>query len=226
MKKQKGILKGMQMPVYSKGEEIFNLTSHIVGGGIGVIILITFVVLSIMNKYTFDLVSSLVIYGLSVILLYTISSIYHGLKADSTSKKVFRILDHCTIYVLIAGTYTPICIFAFMGIVEGYIILILEWALAIIGIILNALFLNNKIAKGVSMFLYAFAGWMLVIFPSVIKLLSLEQFIFVLLGGVVYTVGILFYALGKKKKWSHSVFHILCVVATILQFIGVLLIAI
>ena len=226
MKKKKGILKGMEMPVYSKGEEIFNLISHIVGGGIGIIIFITFVVLSIMKKYTFDLVSSLLIYGLSVILLYTISSIYHGLKANSISKKVFRILDHCTIYILIAGTYTPICIFAFMGIVEGYIILILEWVLAIIGIILNALFLNNKVAKGVSMFLYAFTGWMLVIFPSVIKLLSLEQFILILLGGVVYTVGILFYALGKKKKWSHSVFHILCVVATILQYIGVLLLAI
>lgn len=226
MKKQKGILKGMEMPVYSKGEEIFNLISHIVGGGIGIIIFITFVVLSIMKKYTFDLVSSLLIYGLSVILLYTISSIYHGLKANSISKKVFRILDHCTIYILIAGTYTPICIFAFMGIVEGYIILILEWVLAIIGIILNALFLNNKVAKGVSMFLYAFTGWMLVIFPSAIKLLSLEQFILILLGGVVYTVGILFYALGKKKKWSHSVFHILCVVATILQYIGVLLLVI
>ena len=92
------------------------------------------------------------------------------------------------------------------------------------GIIINALWLNNSVAKIISMFLYAFTGWMIVIFPNAVKMLSEVQFLLILFGGVVYTVGILFYALGKKKKWSHSIFHILCVVATVLQFVGVLLI--
>lgn len=224
MENGKGMIKGMKMPTYSKGEEIFNFVSHICGGVIGVLILISFIVLACVKDFmAFELIS-LIIYCFSVILLYTISSLYHGLRANSTSKKVLRILDHCTIYVLIAGTYTPICAFSLMDIKEGYIILLLEWGLGILGIIINALWLNNSIAKIISMFLYAFTGWMIVIFPSAIKMLSDTQFLLILFGGIVYTVGILFYALGKKKKWSHSIFHILCVVATVLQFVGVLLI--
>lgn len=207
-------------PLYTKGEEIFNLSSHIVGGTFGIFVLALFLILS--NNYNSLELISLIIYGVSIILLYTISSIYHGLKPSMKSKRVLRILDHCSIYILIAGTYTPICVFAFNGI-EGNIILGLEWTLAISGIILNALWLNKKPVKIISMILYAVTGWMLIFFPSAIKCLTNTQFLFILFGGVVYTIGILFYALGKKKKWSHSIFHILCVVATVLQFIGILL---
>lgn len=224
MENSKGMIKDMKMPTYSKGEEIFNFVSHICGGGIGVLMLISFIVLSYVKDFEIFEIMSLIIYCIGVVLLYTISSLYHGLKANSTSKKILRILDHCTIYVLIAGTYTPICVFSLMDIKEGYIILLLEWGLGILGIIINALWLNNSVAKGISMFLYAFTGWMIVIFPNAVKMLSEVQFLLILFGGVVYTVGILFYALGKKKKWSHSIFHILCVVATVLQFVGVLLI--
>lgn len=224
MERNKGIIRGMKMPNYSKGEEVFNFVSHICGGGVGIVMLISFIILAFINEYSFLETFSLIIYAISVILLYTISSLYHGLKANSTSKKVLRLLDHCTIYILIAGTYTPICIFSLMGINEGYIILILEWGLAFIGIVLNALWLNNKVAKGVSMFLYAFTGWMIIVFPSAVRLLSNAQFLLILFGGIVYTIGILFYAIGKRRKWSHSIFHILCVIATILQYLGIILI--
>ena len=118
MEKEYGFLKSMKMPKYSKGEEVFNLVSHIVGGGFGIGVLIIFFILNFINQYNVLEFVSLIIYSISIILLYTMSSLYHGLKANCTSKKILRILDHCTIYFLICGTYTPICIFKFYGTLE------------------------------------------------------------------------------------------------------------
>lgn len=218
---KKEYLRKQPMPKYSKGEEIFNLVSHICGGGVGVIILILSLILACLKKLDAISVISLFIYGLSAILLYTISSVYHGLHKELMSKRVFRIIDHCTIYILIAGTYTPICVIAFRGTTQGALILILEWILCAIGITLNALWLNKKPVKIISIFLYIFTGWILVFIPGAIALLDTIEFVFILIGGIMYSLGVVFYGLGKTRKWSHSVFHIFCVLGTIIQFIGI-----
>ena len=151
------------------------------------------------------------------------SSLYHGLKKELVSKKVFRIIDHCTIYILIAGTYTPICVIALKGSFQGVFILLTEWLCAILGIILNALWLNNKKVQVISNILYIVTGWLIVFVPNTISMLTNLQFLYILLGGIMYSVGVIFYGAGSKKKWAHSIFHIFCVLGTIIQFIGIYL---
>ena len=145
--KQRLFLKNQVLPNYSKGEEIFNLASHAFGGFVSIIMMTLAVQAAIIKNFSMIEILSLVVYGFSAIALYAISSIYHGLNEDLIAKKIFRIIDHCTIYLLIAGTYTPICMIRFISTYQGNIILALEWGLSILGIVLNALWLNNKFVK-------------------------------------------------------------------------------
>ena len=106
-------IKDRILPTYTKGEEIFNMISHIVGGILGIVTLVFCIIMSVSHHNTFGVVSSS-IYGTTMILLYTMSSVYHGLPPQkSTGKKVLQVLDHCTIFLLIAGSYTPIALCAF-----------------------------------------------------------------------------------------------------------------
>ncbi len=107
-------LKDRILPTYTKGEEIFNMTSHIVGGALGVVALVLCVVFSCIHRNPYAIVSS-IIYGLSMILLYTMSSIYHGLSPRLHAKKVFQVFDHCSIFLLISGSYTPFCLVTFLN---------------------------------------------------------------------------------------------------------------
>ena len=207
------------MPDYTKGEEIFNMVTHIVGGALGVIILISTVIIGAIKNISPWAIVGLIIYGLSVISLYTVSSIYHGLHA-SVGKRVFRILDHCTIYFLIAGTYTPICLLTMGNCWQMYTILAIEWIGAALGITLNAIDMNNKIVSVVSMCLYILLGWSLVFVPHAIGFLTPVEFGFILAGGILYMIGVCFF--GIKKRYAHSIWHIFCVLASISQYIGVL----
>ena len=132
-----------QLPNYTRGEEIFNMVSHIVGAAAGVVVLVMCVIRAALNHNIYGVLSS-VIYGTTMIMLYTMSSIYHGLK-NGIAKKVFQVIDHCTIYLLIAGTYTPIALSAIRSIspVLGWTLFIIEWALAVLAITLTAIDLRN-----------------------------------------------------------------------------------
>ena len=105
-KMQRTKLKDRILPTYTKGEEIFNMTSHIVGAVLGIVALILCIVFAAINGNGYGVVSG-TIYGITMIILYTMSSIYHGLSPKIKSKKVFQVLDHCSIFLLIAGSYTP-----------------------------------------------------------------------------------------------------------------------
>ena len=210
------------MPKYSNGEEVFNLVTHIIGAGFGLLFLILSVILGFMERINFYGFFALSIFSITCIVLYTISSIYHGLKPHRTSKRVLRIIDHCTIYLLIAGTYTPVCLLGLQGTIWCYIILGLEWLMAIGGIIMNAIDLNNMIVKIMSMVFYIVGGWIVIFFPPALKLLPFKAFLFILIGGVIYTIGSVLYGIGAKKKWYHSIFHIFCLGGTIVQSIGLL----
>lgn len=208
-------------PLYTKGEEIFNAVSHIVGGAFGLIALVVLLIYSYPNGKYMAAVSA---FGLSIIILYTMSALYHFLP-NGGGKKVFRIFDHCTIFLLIAGTYTPFCVIALENNPLGMWILIVEWFLAVLGITGNAIAMNNKVIKGFSMSFYCVMGWLILIaFKPLLESISLASFLLLLFGGIAYTVGIIFYAFGKKVKYFHSVWHLFDLAGTVLQFASILLI--
>jgi hemolysin III len=124
--------------------------------------------------------------------------------------------------LLIAGTYTPICVIAFNETIFGYIVLAIEWIGAILGILLKVKDLNNKFIKVITMLLYIIMGWCLMIFPFLIQYLSIYQFIMILSGGILYTIGIVFFIVGAKKKWFHSIFHIFCCLGTVVQMFAII----
>ena len=132
------------LPTYSKGEEILNMVSHIVGASLGIIALVLCVIFSAIHNNVYGIIASS-IYGVSLILLYTMSSIYHGLKPTGTAKKVFQIIDHCSIFILIAGTYTPfaLCTLRQYNSTIGWALLGIVWALGILGIVFNSIDLKK-----------------------------------------------------------------------------------
>jgi hemolysin III len=210
-------------PVYTKGEEIFNAVTHIVGGAFGLGALITLICLTIGNPAHLTAVT---VFGISIIILYTMSALYHFLPKGA-GKAVFRIFDHCTIFLLIAGTYTPYCMIALGGTTLGTGILIAEWVLAVAGITMNAIAMNNKVIKAISMVLYVAMGWFIVVsFKVLITQISFASLWFLIGGGIAYTAGLAFFGFGKKVKYFHSIWHLFDLAGTALQFVSVLLLVI
>lgn len=211
------------LPTYTKGEEIFNMVSHIVGAGIGVIAIVLCVIFAAIHHNVYGVVSS-AIFGTTLVILYTMSSIYHGLNENLKAKKVFQVIDHCSIFLLIAGSYTPfaLCTLREYSTALGWTIFGIIWGLAVLGIVLNAIDLKKY--KVFSMLCYLVMGWCIIIKGSLLpELLGTSGFILLLTGGIVYTIGAILYGLGKKKKWMHSIFHIACVIGSLLHFLCVLL---
>ena len=211
------------LPTYTKGEEIFNMTSHIVGAVLGIVATVLCVVFAAKNSNGYGVVSG-AIYGVSMILLYTMSSIYHGLSPRLTGKKVLQVLDHCSIFLLIAGSYTPfaLCTLREYDTKTGWIIFSVIWGMAILGIILNAIDLKRY--KKFSMICYILMGWCIVVKGNLLpKLLGMSGFVLLLAGGVVYTIGAVIYGIGKKHKYMHSIFHLCILAGSLLQFLCILL---
>lgn len=217
-------LKDRILPPYTKGEEIFNMVSHIVGGGIGIAITALCIVKSFLNHDAYQVVSSF-IYGFSMIILYAMSSIYHGL-VHITAKKVFQIIDHCSIFVLIAGSYTPIalCSVREYNTALGWCLFGFVWAMAALGVTLNAVDLKKY--AFFSNICYIAVGWCVIfIINHIIKAISVKGFLWLLAGGIAYTVGAVFYGIaGKwKLKYIHSVFHIFVVLGSVFQFFCIIM---
>ena len=211
------------LPTYTKGEEIFNMTSHIVGGAFGIAVTALCVVIAALHSNVYGIVSG-AIYGATMILLYVMSSIYHGLSNKRPSKKVFQILDHCSIYLLIAGTYTPmaLCTIREVDTATGWWIFGIVWAIAILGIVLNSI--DLKSTKKFSMICYLVMGWCIIVkFNVLLQGLHRIGLILLLAGGIAYTIGACFYGIGKKKKYMHSVFHLSILLGSILQFLCIIL---
>ncbi len=209
------------LPNYTRGDEIANMTTHIVGGAIGVIILFLAVMISAFNRDVWGIIGS-TIYGVSMIALYTVSSVYHGLK-PGFAKKVMQVIDHCTIYLLIVGTYTPILLSAMRPVypVIAWTVLGAEWALAAFAATFTAID-HNKYKK-LSMVFYILMGWFIVLcFRQTIEVLTWNGVFWILAGGISYTIGAVLYGIGKKKPVFHTVFHVFVVIGTVLQAIGIL----
>ena len=209
------------LPSYTKGEEIFNMVTHIVGAAVGVAALVLCVVFAAIKGNAWGVVGCS-IYGATMIVLYCMSSIYHGLSPRLTAKKVFQIIDHCSIFLLIAGTYTPIalCSLREYHAAVGWCVFGFNWGIAAIGIVLNAIDLKKY--KTFSMICYLVMGWCVIAAAKATYLsVGLHGVIFLLAGGVSYTVGAVIYGVGKKKRYMHSLFHIFVVIGSILQFFAI-----
>ncbi len=209
-------IKELNLPEYSLSEELMNAISH----GIGAALAIAAIVLLILNSnFTAKAVVSVTIYSSSLFILYIISTLYHAL-APNKAKKVFRILDHCSIFLLIAGTYTPICLLVLDGVI-GWVLFSVVWLAAIVGVVFNSIDIK-KFAK-FSMICYIAMGWVVIfaIKPLIDSITSLQLALLVS-GGIAYTVGAGLYGLGKKYKYIHSIWHLFVLAGSILHFFMVL----
>ncbi len=209
-----------KLPNYTKGEEIFNMVTHIAGGGIGVIITALCVIMATLHHNVMGIVSGAV-YGATLIILYTMSSIYHGLSPNLMAKKVFQVIDHCSIYIMIAGTYTPIALVTVRSYKEwlGWTIFGFVWGSAALGITFTAIDLH-KYSK-LAMTCYFTMGWcILVCVVPTFKILGFWGSAFLLGGGLLYCVGVVFYQI--HRRYLHSIFHIFVVLGTLIQFLCIL----
>ena len=208
------------LPSYTKGEEIMNMVTHIVGGALGITALVLCVIRSALHGNLTGLLTS-IFYGVTMIATYTMSSVYHGLH-PGTGKKVLQIIDHCSIYSLIAGTYTPIVLTAIAPKYPliGWGLFAAEWALAALATTLTAIDLKKY--KLFSMICYICMGWGIALFfPQTWAVLGANGFYLLLSGGISYTVGAILFGIGKKMPWMHSVFHIFVVLGSALQFLAI-----
>ena len=200
------------LPRYSLSEEIMSAITHGVGVGLAIAGMI---VLLAMGHHDSLTVASVLIFGVTMIMLYLVSTLYHALGVNK-GKKVFRVLDHCTIFLLIAGTYTPISLLCFGG-ATGWLMFGIVWGVAILGIVLNAVDLQ-RFAK-FSMACYIGLGWLVIFFfKPLIEHLDRTSVIFLIIGGVIYTVGAVVYGTGKRVKYMHSVWHLFVLGGTIFHY--------
>lgn len=204
----------IDLPKYRLGEELMNSISH----GFGALLSIAALVLCIIKADTGLELFSVLFYGISSIILYLMSCLYHSL-ARNNAKRVFRIIDHCSIFLLIAGTYTPFCLLV-LPLNIGWWIFGFVWLCAVIGILLNSL--DMKKFKKISMILYLLMGWCIIFtFKTLWNNMNHFGILLLLLGGVIYTLGAVLYGVGKKKKYMHSVFHLFCIMASACFFFAI-----
>lgn len=212
-----------KLPTYSHDEEIMNSISHLIGLVFAIGTLIFFVIFHILNQKSFLYMLPFYIYSLIMMMVFFISSFYHSSKFGSKRRAIARIIDHCDIYAFVAATYLPICVHGLSNQSISISIMVIEVVLAIAGIVLNIIPSNSKAIKIITYLIYIVDGWILIIFYPFGIGLEFSVFLFILLGGIIYSLGAITYAIGGKKKWFHSVFHIFVVLAAITQFIGILM---
>lgn len=210
------------IPKYSLGEELINSISHGIGALLSIAALVLCVVTSAIHENSTAVVASS-IYGSTLIILYTMSTLYHSFKVNN-AKRVFQIIDHCCIFLLIAGTYTIYTLVVLGGVI-GWTLFGIVWGTTIIGIIVNSIDINKF--KPLSMILYLAMGWVIIFaFKPLIDKMDTNGIILLVLGGIAYTVGAIFYGIGKKRKFMHSVFHLFVLIGSILHFFSIILYAI
>ena len=189
--------------------------SHGIGAGLGIAALVLCIIKSAIHHNPTAVVSSS-IYGSTLIILYLISTLYHSFKPSIRAKKVFRIFDHCSIFLLIFGTYTPFALVTLNGAI-GWVIFSVILASTIVGIVLNSV--NLEKYKKISMACYIIMGWIIVFaFKTIFQSMNINGIILLVLGGIVYTIGAIIYGIGKKVKYMHSLWHFFVLAGSILHF--------
>ncbi|MFI3242041.1 MAG: hemolysin III family protein [Alphaproteobacteria bacterium] len=203
---------------YSKGEEIASAIIHGIGALLGVAALAILVTMASIKGDVWAIVAT-AIFGTSMIVLYTASTLYHAITSESAKKKLKK-FDHISIYYLIAGTYTPFLLVNLRGAL-GWSIFGVIWGLAITGTLLK-IFTTTNGKKAWSIGLYALMGWLIIVASEALfSTLPAKGLLFLILGGVFYTLGILFYV-WKSKKYTHAIWHFFVLAGTIMHFFAIL----
>ena len=205
----------MKRRLQTNTEEWFNTISHGIAALASTLGFVLLVMLGNSSELSFTLFSAIV-FGVSLVLLYTFSTIYHGARNEKT-KKVFQILDHCGIYLLIAGTYTPVLLVSIGG-TTGWVIFGVQWTVALIGIVIK-IFYTGKYDL-ISTLMYAVMGWMIVLrWQDLVDAIPSSALTLLLAGGISYTVGIVFYLIGARVNFSHFIWHLFVMAGSLLHFI-------
>ncbi len=209
-----------KLPDYTVGEEIFNALSHAAGAIFGVFALVACILIPASKSNVWGIVSG-AIYGASLVVLYSMSGIYHALPRN-TGKKIMQIIDHCTIYFLIGGTYTPIllCSIRLVSPVWAWILFGIVWGCAAVAAVFTAIDLKKY--NVLSMICYIGMGWCIIIAAkTAIQAMSTPAVLWTLFGGIAYTLGAVLYGLGVKHRYMHSVFHLFCLAGSVMQYIAI-----
>ncbi|NBI05844.1 PAQR family membrane homeostasis protein TrhA [Senegalia massiliensis] len=203
--------------LYSKSEEITNAILHGIGLGFSIAALTLLVVLASIYGEVWHVVS-FAIYGSTLVILYLSSTLYHSFPAGSV-KNIFQIFDHASIYLLIAGTYTPLTLIPLRGKL-GWTLFGIVWGIAIVGIIFKIFFVKRFMI--LSLLLYLGMGWLVVIaIRPLIDTISLKSIIFLIAGGLSYTIGTIFFA-NKKIKFNHAIWHLFVLGGSVCHFFTIL----
>ena len=211
------VMAKVKIPKYTLGEEITNAITH----GIGAILGIVALILLLLKATTWVAVLSSCVYAFFTILLYVISCIYHALSPRLTGKKVLRVIDHCNVLLMLAGTYTPICLCLLTNPLN-WIVFLIVWSITIVSVVFTAI--NLEKYAWMSIVSNLVLGWgSLLIIKTLIELCTLKGVIILILGGVAYSLGAVLYLIGKKKKYMHSVFHVFVLIASIFQLLFIYL---
>ena len=203
---------------YQITNEVLNAVTH----GIGVVLSIVGFIFLMQKANDALSYAAYIVYGISLLLLFLASTLYHSL-IFTKAKKVLQVFDHCSIYLLIAGTYTPFCLLAIRGKL-GIILLTVIWVSAVIGIIYKSLTLVHQTSVSkLSTILYNIMGWGVVIaLPNLYQNLGLKGLLLLVAGGITYSLGSVFYSM-KHKKFMHVVWHLFVMAGALLMFYAIYL---
>ena len=202
--------------VLTREEEIVNSVSHAVGLGLAIAALVLLIVFAVLYGNIWHVVS-FSIFGASLVILYLSSTLYHAF-AGGKIKQIFRIIDHSAIFVLIAGTYTPITLTLLRDTV-GWTIFAIVWGIALFGIVMKAFFIEKF--EVLSVVLYVVMGWVIVVAVNpLLDSINTTSLVFLLLGGFLYMSGIVFYA--WQKKYHHAVWHFFVIGGSVCHFFTIL----
>lgn len=202
----------IRIPLYTLGEEIFHAVSHGIGAALSIVALAMMMV-----KAQGPLAQiTCAVFGTAMIILYTISCIYHSLSRNLESKKVMRVIDHCNVFMLVWGTYIPVALIGVGGAL-GWILFGITGAFTALGITLTAIRVDKyKIPQVIC---HLVCGWSILAgIPQLMRSVGSQGLLFMLLGGVMYTVGSILYGLGSRVRYMHAVFHIFCLLGSFCHF--------
>ncbi len=204
--------RSISIPDYTLGEELFNAIAH----GLGALLGTAGLVLMLVRAKGALAVTTVALFGAAMILLYTVSCVYHALSPRVKGKKVLRVIDHCNVYLLVLGTYIPVALLGVGG-ARGWVLLGVVLLFAALGIVFTAVDVDRF--SLVSVLCHLGCGWSILFgIPQLLQTMGSRGLIYLVLGGVMYSIGAVLYGLGKKKRYSHSVFHVFCLLGTFFHF--------
>lgn len=209
----------ISIPSYTLSEELINSISHGIAAAFSIWGLVMLIIKA--SNEGAMAVTTVTLFGTTMILLYTISCIYHALSPRITGKKVLRVIDHCNVFLLVFGTIIPIALVGMKG-VYGWIYFGIVGFITLLGIIFSAVDVDKN--EKIEVVSHLMNGWSAILFiKPLIAGVGVVGLIFIILGGVMYSIGALLYGLGSKKKYMHSVFHFFCIAGSIFHYLAIYL---